>query len=165
MNKKIITIAGIVFALIFVVLLAIMMGTITNKTNSANTKLVDTLEMSDGMDLANYENTMIKGSSVENAIKNGKSLGGNLKLFFYVETGEGSEEVYGYGTKSGSAMSGLKMSDGSSFNKSVARSNVYKSYGQNDSTKKDYINESAEFNSYTIKNENNVTVGLYLKQN
>ena len=166
MNKKIITIAGIVFALIFVVILAVMMGTITNKANNANNKLTDTLEMSDGLDLASYDNTMMKGSSVVNAIKNGKGLGGQSKLWIYVETGEGDESIYGYGAKTGSsAMSNLKYTDGTtSFSKTVHKATTYTTYSESDPNADNYINEQAEFNSHVIKNENDVVVGIYFEQ-
>lgn len=170
MNKKIITIAGIVFALIFVVLLAVMMGTITNKANSANTKLVDTLEMSDGMELANYDNTTVKGSSVINAIKNGKSIGGDLKLFMYVETNEDTAgKVYGYGSSSGSgtALTGLKLDsvDGPAFGKTVSKSTSYAVYAESNSKAANYISESGDFDSSILLNPNGVTVGLYFSQN
>lgn len=96
MNKKIITIAGIVFALIFVVLLAVMMGTITTKANSANSKLVDTLEMTDNTSLSIYDGTTVKGESVTNAIKNVKQIGGGIKLEITVTTKDGHTRYYGY---------------------------------------------------------------------
>lgn len=168
MNKKIITIAGIVFALIFVVILAVMMGTITNKANNANNKLTDTLEMSDGLDLASYDNTMMKGSSVINAIKNGKSLGGQSKLWIYVEnknTDPDGEQIYGYGSDSGTnALSGLVYTDGNSFGKTVYPSTTYRGYSEPKPDDADYINEQAEFESKVVKNDNDVVVGIYFKQ-
>lgn len=139
MNKKIITIAEIVFALIFVVILAVIMGTITNKGNSANTKLVDTLEMTDSSSLNSYaDNSIVKGESVKSAISQIKSIGGDLKLNVYVETkaNSGSYKTY------------------SDTNK----------YTVSDTTANDYINPSASFKCWQIINNNNVVTGLYFAQ-
>lgn len=141
MNKKIITIAGIVFALIFVVLLAVMMGTITNKANSANTKLVDTLEMTDNSSLDSYATgTIVKGESVVSAIKNVKSIGGNYKLTITVTT-KSNTASYGY-----------------------VSSSTITPYNQSDSTKPDYINPSASFVVTQNKNSNQVITGLTFVQ-
>lgn len=142
MNKKIITIAGIVFALIFVVLLAVMMGTITNKANSANTKLVDTLEMTDNTSLETYsDGSIVKGESVVSAIKNIKSIGGNLKLKVTVETKAGDTTSYGY-----------------------VNSSTITPYNQTDSTAADYINPSASFECTQNINSNGVITGLTFEQ-
>lgn len=142
MNKKIITIAGIVFALIFVVLLAVMMGTITNKANSANTKLVDTLEMTDNTSLETYaDESIVKGESVVSAIKNVKSIGGNLKLKITVITKAGVTESYGYVDEGG-----------------------IKHYNQSNSAKKDYINPSASFVCNQDTNKNGVVTELIFTQ-
>ena len=166
MNQKIIDIAKIVFALIFVVLLAVMMGTISSKGNSANTKLVDTLEMSDGLDMETYNGVDMKGSTVANALRNGQSLGGGAKLFFYVETGEGNTSIYGYGSDSGSdALSGLTYVDGDeAFSETVYPSNTFTSYSASNNDA-DYINTTAEFHSRLIQNANGVIVGIEFTQN
>ena len=167
MNTKIITIASVVFALIFVVLLAVMMGTITNKGNSANTKLVDTLEISSGTDLSGYDNVTIKGSTVISAITNGKTLNGDTKMWIMVETGE-QTSVYGYGTKTGDAsdlLDDLQYSDATEFTKSVYASTQYTYYSNSDSSSSDYINEAAYFDSNIISNKNGIIVGIYCKQN
>lgn len=160
MNKKIITIAEIVFALIFVVILAVIMGTITNKGNSANTKLVDTLEMTDGMSLQNYDGTQVKGGAVVNAIRNGKSLGGDLKLFIWVDTGmDTTGKCYGYGKSSGGNSINTV-----NFSKSVYTDDSYNNYTAPSSDSADYISESAEFASKLVKNSNDVIVGIYFEQ-
>lgn len=137
MNKKIITIAEIVFALIFVVILAVIMGTVTNKGNSANTKLVDTLEMTDGSSLSAYaDGSTVKGESVRSAISQIKSIGGELKLTVTVKTKMSSTEVYSESRK----------------------------YSQTNTTAADYINPSASFKCSQDKNTNNVITGLTFTQ-
>jgi hypothetical protein len=170
MNKKIITIASIVFALIFIVILAVMMGTITNKANSANTKLVDTLEMSDGMELSNYDNGVIKGSGVVNAIKNGKSIAGSQKIWMMVVTKKNNtKKVYGYGELGSGSTTTLYYNDGSStkqeFEYNVkSNSDTYVTYDVTDNNSADYINEQVSFKSYLVKNKNNVVLGIYFIQ-
>lgn len=143
MNKKIITIAGIVFALIFVVLLAVMMGTITTKANSANSKLVDTLEMTDNTSLSIYDGTTVKGESVTNAIKNVKQIGSGIKLHITVKTKDGTTAHYGY--------------DDSTY-KETPNTNVP------DLGDDGYINPSGNFSSELDPDANGVVKGIKFKQ-
>jgi hypothetical protein len=186
MGDKAKKIAMLVFALIFIVLMAVIMGTIVNKTNASNTKLVDTLDMTEGMELSNYASGTFKGNAVMNAINNGKSLGGKTKLFVFVVTkGEKGTcgTVYGYATGNSTTdyteaqfgvlhyfvsgtsttWSGLTCAEGDS-EKSLKVSANYTSYSAPLSTDKRYINESAEFDSYLVYNVNDVPVGIYFVQ-
>lgn len=188
MNNKVLTIALLVFALIFVVLLAVLMGTITSKTNAANTKLVDTLDMTEGMELSNYDGASIKGNSVINVINNGKSLGGKNKLWVYVETNRNvgkkasdieSYKVYGYGDVTGSGDTFKELSENSDFledgnsavndltsdaNCIIKTSSTYKPYSAPNSTASHYISESAEFRTSLVRNYNDVVVGVHIVQ-
>lgn len=148
MSKKIITIAEIVFALIFVVILALFMSTITNKGNSANTKLVDTLEMTDNTSLNSYDGSEMKGEAVINAIKNVKSIGGDLKLKVVVKTKMNTSGAE-YGFTATSATEPVAY-DGTAASK--------------DSGHNDYINPSALFSSELVKNSNNVVTGITFTQ-
>ena len=145
-----------------------MMSTITTKGNDANTQLVDTLEMTSGLDLDSYENADLKGNAVVNAITNGTSLGSSLKLFFYVKTNESDTvSVYGYGDTKASdgfsdALSGLKY-NGSNSLTGVYGSSKYNSYKAS-ANEASYINQTANFKSYLIKNANDVVVGIYFDQ-
>lgn len=145
MNKKIITIAGIIFALIFVVLLAVMMGTITTKANSANSKLVDTLEMTDNTSLSIYDNKIVKGESVISAIQNVRNLGGGVKLEITVKTTEGTKQSYGY----------VEGEDG------LVELVEYEITNPNDAN---YINSSANFQSELDDNANGVVTGISFEQ-
>ena len=180
MNKKVIIIATLVFALIFIVLLAILMGTITSKTNEANTKLVDTLDMTEGLELSNYDGATLKGNAVITAINNGKSLGGKNKLWMYVETSKG-DKVYGYGTADssggGNKFQGMRedfdtstqskihngqiMSDSTP---SIYSASNYLTYSAPESIDDNYISESAEFRSYLVRNGNDVVIGMHFIQ-
>lgn len=142
MNKKIITIAGIVFALIFVVLLAVMMGTITTKANSANSKLVDTLEMTDNTSLSIYDGKVVKGESVISAIQNIKNIGGGMKLQIDVKTKSGVSTPYGY----------------------VGNDDTITEYEITDPKDSNYINPSANFQSELSKGKNDVVIGITFTQ-
>ena len=185
MDKKVLLIAALIFALIFVVLMAVLMGTVTNKTNAANTKLVDTLDMTEGMELSNYDGATVKGNSVINIINNGKSLGGKTKLWIYVETlrnndvntsAENQYKLYGYGnykSESGNSLfkglydnddyfSDLTHTKGSDI--VVYTSDNYVPYSAPLSTDKYYISESAEFRTVLVRNTNDVVVGIHIVQ-
>lgn len=148
MNKKIITIAEIVFALVFVVLLSVFMATINSKGNTANTQLIDTLEMTDGTSVNKYENTVVKGTDVQNVATNYKTVGGNYKLTVLVETAAGTTgkttSFYGYEA-----------------NGAGGTHNAYAA----SSTDPAYINPSGNFYASLIKNTNGVIVGIAFEQN
>lgn len=137
MNKKIITIAEIVFALVFVVLLSVFMATINSKGNTANNQLVDTLEMTDGTSISKYSTgETVKGTDVANVVNNYKTIGGNLKLEIVVVTKSNANGV-AYGYERG---------------KSSTHTKAYNS----DSTNANYINPTADFTPTVCKNANGV---------
>ena len=147
MNKKIITIAEIVFALVFVVMLAIFMATINSKGNDANTQLVNTLETTTGTSIQNYENLdKVKGTVVENAVKNYTTISSNAKVTIAVQTKDMDAAGLGY------ALYGY---DG--------KGDTHPSYNAK-STDSWYINPTADFLVEVIKNNNDVAVGIAFKQ-
>lgn len=157
MNKKIITIAGIVFALIFVVLLAVMMGTITTKANSANSKLVDTLEMTDNTSLSIYDGTTVKGESVTNAIKNVKQIGSGMKLEIKVTTGKGVTDYYGY-------TNNAKDENLSEDEEKIDFNITPRTSTPSETTSDYYINPSANFKATLDTNDNDVVKGIKFEQ-
>lgn len=169
MNQKVITIALIVFALIFIVLLAVMMGTVTEKTNTANAQLVDTLAMTEGTDLNSLASS-VRGNMVVSTIKNGKSESGSDKLVYIVTTGNSSSNVtkfYGYG-ESGSGVSVFDK-EGNAYSYSTAVSSLststaYTMYGVTDSSMPDYINESTSFDTHVLYTKNGVPIGVHYVQ-
>ena len=142
MNKKIITIAEIVFALVFVVLLAVFMATINSKGNQANNQLVDTLDSTGGTSITKYE-TMesVKGTVVVNAVQNYTTLSSDAKLTVGVKTVLGSVELYGYD----------------------AKGETYDMYNES-STSENYINPKADFEVRVVRNNNDVIIGLAFAQ-
>lgn len=139
MNKKIITIAEIVFALIFVVLLAVFMATINSKGNSANNQLVDTLEATDSSNVKSYPNGgIVKGSTVEMAIDQINSLAGEVNTF--------------------------KITVKTEMNNAGEEYNKGDSYNISDSKNKNYINPKADFKCKHITNENGIIIELEFTQ-
>lgn len=141
MNKKIITIAEIVFALIFVVLLAVFMATINSKGNSANNQLVDTLEATDSSNVKSYPNGgIVKGSTVEMALDQINSLAGDINGFTITvitgNEGDGNPKPY---------------------SKDVT-------YNVTDTQSEYYINSKADFKCWHVINENGIITGLVFAQ-
>ena len=138
MNQKIITIAEIVFALIFVVLLAVFMATINSKGNSANNQLVDTLEATDTSNVKSYTNGMVaKGSRVTMAIDQINSLAGDVNTFkIVVKNKSGDTSTY-------------------------TEDNTY---NVTNSKADDYINQKADYHTYQIINGNGIITGLLFVQ-
>ena len=139
MNKKIITIAEIVFALIFVVLLAVFMATINSKGNSANNQLVDVLESTDSSNVKSYPNGgTVKGSTVEMALDQINSLAGDVNTFKITVKTEMNE-------------SGISYGKGDSYNISNSKD-------------VNYINAKADFLCEHIENSNGIVVELVFTQ-
>lgn len=151
MNKKIITIAEIVFALVFVVLLAVFMATINSKGNQANSQFVDTMDMTSGTSLAKYDTgDKVKGSDVSNTVTNFKTMSSDTKICVAVKTAGGTWTLYGYNVST-TDINGVRPGD------------AFKSYMAN-STDDNYINASGDFQPAIIKNNNDVIVGVAFEQ-
>lgn len=149
MNKKIITIAEIVFALIFVVLLAVFMATINSKGNSANNQLVDTLEATDSSNVKSYPNGgIVKGSTVEMAIDQINSLAGEVNTFTIT-------------VKTQLNPNNDNDDDGGTGNGVYTKGSTY---NVTNSKNKNYINPKADFKCEHVTNENGIITGLVFTQ-
>lgn len=153
MNKKIITIAEVVFALIFVILLALFMSTIITKGNSTNTQLIDTLETTGGTSLNSYDHATMKGEAVISAIRNVKSIGdGTLRLEL---------DVYTIKSMSNTGTNAVK---GQAYGYILNKSTDLVVFKAKDPTDKFYINPAADFHSVLCYNNNNVCIGIIFYQ-
>ena len=153
MNQKIITIAEIVFALIFVVLLAVFMATINSKGNSANNQLVDVLESTDSSNVKSYPNGgTVKGSTVEMALDQISSLAGDINTFYI---GVGTNE------------NGLDEGDLTFEKNKTDKDSIYvkgETYNITNSKDPNYINSKADFKCEHVTNENGIITGLVFTQ-
>lgn len=170
MDQKIIKIAGIVFAIVFIGLMAVVMGVIMNKGNNASSKMNDTLSMTDTFDLSTYENGDMIGEAVRNAISNGKTIGGTGKLVFIVETTDGDCSIYGYAMRD-SASTGAGSGSGYGKGKNTptidynwSTSTAFNGSCTNVVTDPSYINPAASFTCDVLVNNNDVIVGIYFIQ-
>lgn len=167
MNKKIITIAEIVFALIFVVLLAVFMATINSKGNAANTQLVNTLDSTGTTSTQNYNGTDVKGSTVTTALDNFKSIGGDNKITMIVETSMGNNtsdpDAPDWGTLTGTIGSDTNANASGymyGYDEDGVELPKYKASAEDAW----YINPSGNFHCELIYNANDVVVGIHFKQ-
>ena len=174
MNKKIITIAEIVFALIFVVLLAVFMATINSKGNAANTQLVNTLDSTGTTSTQSYNSTDVKGSTVTTALDNFKSIGGDNKITMVVTTTMGKAE---HGTISSvtddeptwNSVTGTiagKEGDQDAWGYLFGYDKNGKELPKYMASAEDawYINPSANFHCELIYNKNDVVIGIWFVQ-
>lgn len=157
MNKKIITIAEIVFALIFVVLLAVFMATINSKGNSANNQLVDVLESTDSSNVKSYPNGgTVKGSTVEMALDQINSLSGDVNDFF-ISVKTSGKDVTHPTASTYKTLAGSTTSDDSIYFKG-------ESYNVSNSKDNNYINAKADFLCQHVTNDNGIIIGLTFTQ-
>ena len=167
MNKKIITIAEIVFALIFVVLLAVFMATINSKGNAANTQLVNTLDSTGTTSTQSYNGTDVKGSTVTTALDNFKSIGGDNKVTMVVATAMGNDLDNDDAPVWTSVTGTIAGKDNQ-----TAKGYIFGYDGDGKELPKYmasaedawYINPSANFHCELIYNANDVVIGIWFVQ-
>lgn len=141
MGSRIQHIAFIVFALLFVAIIAVINTSILNMGTNANKTLSTTVQTSNSSTMELYNNTKISGDTVAAAAKNPNSLA-NTSMTIYVVT----KAKNALPTKAGE---GLYSND----NKYQAKSGD-----------PNYINSSAQFDSYLLQNDNGVTSGVLFIQ-
>lgn len=136
MGSRIQKIAFIVFALLFVAIIAVMNTGILNMAINANKQLSTTISTSNASTLELYNNTKISGDTVSAAAKNPDSLA-STGITVYVVTKADSSTTSKY-----------------------ASENPYKAQSSDTS----YINPSAQFQSYLCENDNGVVAGILFIQ-
>ena len=135
MGSRIQHIAFIVFALLFVAIIAVINTGILNMGTNANKTLSTTVQTSNSSTLELYNNAKIAGDTVANAAKNPDSLANTAMQVFVI-------------TKSG--------------NTQATYDNAHKYKAQ--SSAAEYINSSAQFQSYLCENDNGVVSGILFVQ-
>ncbi len=135
MGSRIQHIAFIVFALLFVAIIAVINTGILNMGTNANKTLSTTVQTSNSSTLELYNNTTIAGDTVANAAKNPDSLANTSMKVFVVTKSSNTQSTYD-------------------------NSHKYKAQ----STDSAYINSSAQFQSYLCENDNGVVSGILFVQ-
>lgn len=141
MGSRIQHIAFIVFALLFVAIIAVINTGILNMGTNANKTLSTTVQTSNSSTMELYNSTKISGDTVAAAAKNPNSLS-NTAMKIYVVT----KATHVMPTD---MANGLYDND----NKYQAKSGA-----------DNYINSSAQFDSYLVENNNGVTSGVLFIQ-
>ena len=136
MGSRIQHIAFIVFALLFVAIIAVINTGILNMGTNANKTLSTTVQTSNSSTLELYNNTTISGDTVANAAKNPDSLA-NTSMTVFVVTKADGDKVRAY-----------------------TNSSKYQAKSNEDW----YINSSAQFKSYLCENDNGVVSGILFVQ-
>lgn len=141
MGSRIQHIAFIVFALLFVAIIAVINTGILNMGTNANKTLSTTVQTSNSSTMELYNDTRISGDTVASAAKNPNSLA-NTAMKIYVVT----KATHVMPTNK---ETGLYDND----NKYQAKSGA-----------DNYINSSAQFESHLLQNGNGVTSGVLFIQ-
>lgn len=141
MGSRIQHIAFIVFALLFVAIIAVINTGILNMGTNANKTLSTTVQTSNSSTMELYNKTKIAGDTVAAAAKNPDSLA-NTPMTVYVFT---------------------KAQGGSAPTEGKGKYDNKHKY-QATSTDTWYINSSAQFDSYLLQNSNGVTSGILFVQ-
>ena len=136
MGSRIQKIAFIIFALLFVAIMAVMNSTVLNLGTNGNKQLSSTLQTSDTASLEVYNDATVAGSTVLSAAKNPSSVS-STKMNIGVLTKAAGQEMKVY-TPDGSSKY-----DGSDVNA---------------------INASSQFHSYLCYNKNGVVTGIAFVQ-
>lgn len=138
MNNKIIIVAGVIFACVFILLLAIMFSTISNKTSEANNKVADTFNTISQTNADDYaKDALYKGSEVVALIQNVDAITGSNKSSVIVKN-----------TASGT---------GATYNST----NRYTASVSRDKSSDNYINPTATYKLTEVKTRNNGTIESY----
>lgn len=135
MGSRIQHIAFIVFALLFVAIIAVINTGILNMGTNANKTLSTTVQTSNSSTLELYNNATISGDTVANAAKNPDSLANTSMKVFVVTKDKNTTTTYNNGAK-------YKAKAGAP----------------------EYINSSAQFQSYLCENDNGVVSGILFIQ-
>lgn len=131
MGSRVQKIAFLIFALMFVAIMAILNTSILTLGTSANGQLTTTVS-SDDSALSIYDNNSVYGSSVINCAKDPAGVGDTIQNVFVFTSGSTSGAWY----KAGGA------------------------YNVSDSADENFINRTAKFDSYLCYNNNGVCTGV-----
>lgn len=148
MGSRIQKIAFIIFALLFVAIMAVMNSTVLNLGTNGNKQLSTTLQTSDTASLEVYNDATVSGSTVLNAAKNPSSVSStNLTIGVVTKAVPGT--VKAYATTTGN--------DENAFGVSTEKYVGSTSDGS-------AINSGASFHSYLVNNANGVVSGILFVQ-
>lgn len=136
MGGRVQKIAFIIFALLFVAIMAVLNTSVLNMATSSNKTLTTTVSTSDSSSLDVYDNTTVYGSTVQECAKKPDGIvSSSLHVFVGTAGTDQYKEYFGKDT-----------------------------YNISNAGDVNYINPNAMFNSNLISNSNGVTVGILFYQ-
>lgn len=153
MDKKVIEVALITFALIFVVLMSVCFGHVVGFGNKANNN-ISSIEMAIvDADLEQYNNKVVSGDAVISTINKMKELKDGTKMSYVVKN---DSSWTSYGHSAITATGGIDNIDASMVGTGEAE---YTRYTANlgDSA---FINPVDSYQSKVVGNENGVVIGI-----
>lgn len=166
MGKKIITIAEIIFAIVFIIIMALLFNTVTNFGDSANESLTNIKQSIEDADIASYNNTTVSGDTVVSTINKLKTTKNGVKLSYYVDLDTLADNSFGYCTiKSGNGAKVLD-SDGkelSGYTYSSAET-TYVTYKGKAGNTSEFISPVENYTSKLAFNENGVLIGMIFEK-
>ena len=143
MGGRVQKIAFIIFALLFVAIMAVLNTSVLNMATSSNKTLTTTVTTSDSSSLNVYDNTSVYGSTVQECAKKPNSIVSSSLSVLVCTTGS--------------------MDDSSGSGGYVAYTGD-NPYNENNAGNPAYINPNSMFNSNLLTNSNGVTVGILFYQ-
>lgn len=162
MNKKLITIAEIVFAIAFIILMAKIFGTVNGFGNTVNNQLVNIQLAIDESDMISYDNSVVSGDSVRSMINNMKETKNGIKLSYLVAN-EISHDSYGYGGLVTEAGNTAIDSNGDVI-ENLGVGNLSSNYSKYDIStqvsKETFINPVDKYESHLVFNQNGALIGV-----
>lgn len=162
MNKKLITIAEIVFAVVFIILMSQIFGTVNTFGTSINTKLVNIQQSINESDMTAYDGSVVSGDSVRSMINNMKETRNGIKLSYMV-VNDASQTGYGYNAITTDTTNTALDSNGDVI-ENFGLQDVTSTYNKYDITTKisddEFINPVDKYQSYLVFNANGAIVGV-----
>lgn len=157
MGEHIRKVAWILFALLFVGVIAAMNNGILSTATNGNKQLSATLQTSDTASLELYNDSSVSGSQVLSAAKNPGSLSTTNLIVGVCTAASGNSSIYQY--TAGAEVPASGSSPFSATNSKFEYTETVKNTA--DAT----INPSAQFHSYLIKNKNEAPCAILFVQN
>ena len=166
MNKKMITIAEIMFAIMFIVLMATLFNTVTRFGNQANNMILNIQQSIEDSDLKAYDNAIISGDAVRSLINGMKETRNGTKMSYMVDI-SGTKNAYGYKAVTTDSSAANAAYDSSAQEVSgvyIKNSEAdYASYNTStEITDSSFINPVDQYETKLIFNANGIAIGIQL---
>ncbi len=165
MGKKMITIAEIAFAVVFIIIMATIFRTVTNFGNNANNSLQSISKAIEDADIATYNGTTVSGDTVVSTINKLQATKNGVKMSYYVKSSD-VKDSYGYEViNSGSGSPNILDAGGDKISGYYSKSanSDYKDYSAKVG-ETGFISPVENYKSNLAFNENGVLVGIIFEE-